>query len=82
VSVIHANPSPAFIAIHSIRNYMSKPWFLKIALEGEPTPLRQMIGKILEKDAKAAIQAHVDQETKSVDEGIVAITRATEVARL
>ncbi|KAF9454348.1 pyridoxal phosphate-dependent enzyme, beta subunit [Macrolepiota fuliginosa MF-IS2] len=33
-----------------IRNYMSKPWFLKIALEGEASPLRNTIGKILGKD--------------------------------
>ncbi|KAG6869244.1 hypothetical protein C0993_009109 [Termitomyces sp. T159_Od127] len=33
-----------------IRNYMSKPWFLKIALESEPTALAGMISKVLNKD--------------------------------
>ncbi|KAG6810766.1 hypothetical protein H0H92_010423 [Tricholoma furcatifolium] len=32
-----------------IRNYMSKPWFLKIALESEPTPLAGVISKVLRK---------------------------------
>lgn len=35
----------------SIRNYMSKPWFLKIALEGESSPLRNTISKILGGDS-------------------------------
>ncbi|KZT65034.1 PALP-domain-containing protein [Daedalea quercina L-15889] len=30
-----------------IRNYMSKPWFLKLALEAEPTPLAHTIASIL-----------------------------------
>ncbi|KAI0664464.1 pyridoxal phosphate-dependent enzyme beta subunit [Cubamyces menziesii] len=30
-----------------IRNYMSKPWFLKMALEAEPSPLAQRIAGIL-----------------------------------
>ncbi|KAF8159441.1 tryptophan synthase beta subunit-like PLP-dependent enzyme [Crassisporium funariophilum] len=33
-----------------IRNYMSKPWFLKIAMEAEPSPLAGVISQILEKD--------------------------------
>ncbi|KAH9479388.1 Cystathionine beta-synthase [Psilocybe cubensis] len=31
-----------------IRNYMSKPWFLKIAMESEPSPLAHTISKILQ----------------------------------
>jgi len=31
-----------------IRNYMSKPWFLKMALEAEPTPLAHRIASVLE----------------------------------
>jgi hypothetical protein len=34
---------------------MSKPWFRKISMEGEPTPLRETIGKILNKDITAAL---------------------------
>ncbi|KAI0676026.1 pyridoxal phosphate-dependent enzyme beta subunit [Trametes maxima] len=30
-----------------IRNYMSKPWFLKMALEAEPSPLAHRIAKVL-----------------------------------
>ncbi|KAI1796685.1 cystathionine beta-synthase [Ganoderma leucocontextum] len=30
-----------------IRNYMSKPWFLKMALEAEPTPLARRIADVL-----------------------------------
>ncbi|RDB20835.1 Cystathionine beta-synthase [Hypsizygus marmoreus] len=32
-----------------IRNYMSKPWFLKIAMEAEPTPLAGVIAQVLQK---------------------------------
>ncbi|EAU90453.2 cystathionine beta-synthase [Coprinopsis cinerea okayama7 len=32
-----------------IRNYMSKPWFLKIAMEAEPSPLAGTIAQILKK---------------------------------
>jgi len=32
-----------------IRNYMSKPWFLKIAMEAEPSPLAGAIAQILQK---------------------------------
>ncbi|KAL0953718.1 hypothetical protein HGRIS_004908 [Hohenbuehelia grisea] len=31
-----------------IRNYMSKPWFLKIAMEAEPSPLALTISKVLQ----------------------------------
>lgn len=33
--------------LNSIRNYMSKPWFLKMALEAEPTPLAHRIAEVL-----------------------------------
>ena len=33
--------------VGSIRNYMSKPWFLKMALETEPTPLARRIADVL-----------------------------------
>ncbi|KAJ2936958.1 hypothetical protein H1R20_g141, partial [Candolleomyces eurysporus] len=33
-----------------IRNYMSKPWFLQIALEAEPSPMAGVISGILGKD--------------------------------
>ena len=33
----------------SIRNYMSKSWFLKMALEAEPTPLAKQIASALKK---------------------------------
>ncbi|KAG5638354.1 hypothetical protein H0H81_000487 [Sphagnurus paluster] len=32
-----------------IRNYMSKPWFLNIAMEGEPSPLAGVIAQVLKK---------------------------------
>ncbi|KAH8833022.1 cystathionine beta-synthase [Flagelloscypha sp. PMI_526] len=34
-----------------IRNYMSKPWFYKIALEQEPSPLAGVIADILKSDS-------------------------------
>ncbi|KAI0759308.1 cystathionine beta-synthase [Irpex lacteus] len=34
-----------------IRNYMSKPWFLKMALEAEPSPLAHTISNILKKSS-------------------------------
>ncbi|KAF8074866.1 cystathionine beta-synthase [Lyophyllum atratum] len=33
-----------------IRNYMSKPWFLNIAMQAEPTPLAGLIADVLRKD--------------------------------
>ncbi|KAL5492266.1 CYS4 [Sanghuangporus weigelae] len=35
-----------------IRNYMSKPWFLKIAMEGESSPLAKQISQILKPGTK------------------------------
>ncbi|KAJ3572679.1 hypothetical protein NP233_g2927 [Leucocoprinus birnbaumii] len=52
-----------------VRNYMSKPWFLKIAMESEPTPLREIIGKILQKEVPAEHNAPVpDVSTLSLKE--------------
>lgn len=36
--------------ISRIRNYMSKPWFLKIAMEQEPSSLSAIIAQVLSKD--------------------------------
>lgn len=41
----------------SIRNYMSKPWFLKMALEAEPTPLAHRIAEVL-KTSKSDVQTN------------------------
>lgn len=64
----------------SIRNYMSKPWFLKIALEGEPSPLRGMIDRVLDKDASTS----VERENQSSNEGTAPprSSRGNEPARL
>lgn len=43
--------------ITSIRNYMSKPWFLKMALEAEPTPLAHRIAEVL-KTSKSDVQTN------------------------
>ncbi|PPQ91868.1 hypothetical protein CVT25_000743 [Psilocybe cyanescens] len=51
-----------------IRNYMSKPWFLKIAMESEPSPLANTIAKILktkESVTGAAQIASVHEESGS-----------------
>ncbi|KAI0704271.1 cystathionine beta-synthase [Cytidiella melzeri] len=42
-----------------IRNYMSKPWFLKMALEGEPSPLAKTIAKILQQSPS---EVHTDSD--------------------
>ena len=34
---------------YSIRNYMSKSWFLDVTMEAEPTPLAKQISSILRK---------------------------------
>jgi len=72
-----------------IRNYMSKPWFLKFALESEPSELRHKINDILNKDSStASVQNHVEQENSSSNEAIMAAptvslsARRTEPARL
>lgn len=31
-----------------IRNYMSKPWFLKLAMEKEPSPMANVIAQVLQ----------------------------------
>ncbi|TFK86983.1 cystathionine beta-synthase [Polyporus arcularius HHB13444] len=41
-----------------IRNYMSKPWFLKMALEAEPSPLARRIADVL-KTSKSDVQTNV-----------------------
>ena len=38
---------------------MSKPWFLKMALEAEPSPLARQIADVL-KTAEAKVQTNVD----------------------
>ncbi|THG99801.1 hypothetical protein EW026_g2618 [Hermanssonia centrifuga] len=43
-----------------IRNYMSKPWFLKMALEAEPSPLAKRISDILKESPS---QVQTDSET-------------------
>ena len=45
------NDSSFIICVCSIRNYMSKPWFLKMAIEAEPSALAKQISTIL-KDSK------------------------------
>lgn len=55
----------------SIRNYMSKPWFLKMALEGEPSPLARRIADVLKTSARD-VQTNVD----GLAEGIAALTTA------
>ncbi|KAJ3556182.1 hypothetical protein NM688_g2162 [Phlebia brevispora] len=42
-----------------IRNYMSKPWFLKMALEAEPTPLAKQIADAL-KNGKSEVKTDTD----------------------
>ena len=49
---------------------MSKPWFLKMALEAEPSPLAKQISSIL-KDSRSEV--HTDSEPLA--EGIAARTQ-------
>jgi len=53
-----------------IRNYMSKPWFLKMALEAEPSPLAKRIADIL-KDNKS----EVETASEPLAQGIAARTQ-------
>lgn len=55
---------------------MSKPWFHKISMEGEPTPLRETIGKILSKDVTP--QVHVKLGNETADKIDVAITNLSD----
>ncbi|THH13629.1 hypothetical protein EUX98_g9698 [Antrodiella citrinella] len=43
-----------------IRNYMSKPWFLKMALEAEPSPLAKQISSILQ-PSSSTVSTDVDR---------------------
>jgi cystathionine beta-synthase len=56
--------------LSSIRNYMSKPWFLKMALEAEPSPLAKQISGIL-KDSRS----EVETMSESLANGIAARTQ-------
>lgn len=56
--------------LHSIRNYMSKPWFLKMALEAEPSPLAKQITAIL-KDNKSEVRT----ASEPLAQGIAARTQ-------
>lgn len=44
---------------------MSKPWFLQMALEQEPSPLAQQISSIL-KPSSAKVDPGVDQLAKGI----------------
>ena len=54
----------------SIRNYMSKPWFLKMALEAEPSSLAKQISTILQ-DSKS----EVETASEPLAQGIEARTK-------
>ncbi|GLB41908.1 putative pyridoxal-phosphate dependent enzyme [Lyophyllum shimeji] len=47
-----------------IRNYMSKPWFLNIAMQAEPSPLAGVIAQILKKGTQPTL---ADIENESFD---------------
>ena len=49
---------------------MSKPWFLKMALEAEPSPLAKQISNILQKSP-----SNVVTDSGRIAEGIAARTR-------
>ncbi|KIP10053.1 hypothetical protein PHLGIDRAFT_101938 [Phlebiopsis gigantea 11061_1 CR5-6] len=53
-----------------IRNYMSKPWFLKMALEAEPSSLAKQISAILQ-DSKSGVET----VSEALAEGIEARTK-------
>ena len=53
---------------------MSKPWFLKMALEAEPTPLARRIADVL-KTSKGDVQTNVN----GLASGIAARTSATDL---
>ncbi|CDO76302.1 hypothetical protein BN946_scf184917.g18 [Trametes cinnabarina] len=57
-----------------IRNYMSKPWFLKMALEAEPSPLARRIADVL-KTSRSDVQTNVD----GLASGIAARTSAPDL---
>ncbi|KAF8634569.1 hypothetical protein AX17_004159 [Amanita inopinata Kibby_2008] len=50
-----------------IRNYMSKPWFMNIAMQSEPTPLTDLIHKILSADADKESAAQKTSVTSQDD---------------
>jgi hypothetical protein len=54
-TTIRASVTPAYI--NRIRNYMSKPWFLKMALEAEASPLSAVISRVLTPTFTSAINA-------------------------
>lgn len=56
----------------SIRNYMSKPWFLNIALESEATPLADTISKILAKP-----EEKTDKKSWKPSNAEVVVTQST-----
>ncbi|KAI0682123.1 cystathionine beta-synthase [Cerioporus squamosus] len=51
-----------------IRNYMSKPWFLKMALEAEPSPLARRIADVL-KTSKSDVQTNVGSLASGIESG-------------
>ncbi|KAI0924534.1 hypothetical protein AcW2_005401 [Taiwanofungus camphoratus] len=53
-----------------IRNYMSKPWFLKMALEAEPSPLANRIADILKPQSSSVDITSVN----GVANGVAALT--------
>ncbi|PCH44170.1 pyridoxal phosphate-dependent enzyme beta subunit [Wolfiporia cocos MD-104 SS10] len=61
-----------------IRNYMSKPWFLEMALEAEPSPLAGQIARILKPQTSSGANVEIASVT-DVAEGIADRTQPTAV---
>lgn len=73
---------PDVLGFDSIRNYMSKPWFLKMALEAEPTPLAGRIAAILKPGKTDSATGSVEiGSVGDVADGIAAVTAADAVKR-
>ncbi|KDQ61440.1 hypothetical protein JAAARDRAFT_54806 [Jaapia argillacea MUCL 33604] len=52
-----------------IRNYMSKPWFLKMTMEAEPSPLAGVIAKIMKPATKngVTVKPHINGVKKVIN---------------
>lgn len=57
---------------HRIRNYMSKPWFLKMALEAEPSPLARRIADVLKPSSSKVVSG---ASPDALTEGLAARTK-------
>ena len=59
-----SSPAQMLTIVHRIRNYMSKPWFLKMTLEARDSPLAAVISRVLKPQVEDSLEKLVRVHTR------------------